>query len=116
MGAGPGWGHRACAHLRGGGALVRSQRVLRVQGNSRAFLAGFGSTSHSVSCVLLAEEGEDMQRDYWYSTARASEDLQDIEAIGRRAAERAVARLNARKLTTGQAAVLFAAEMARALM
>ena len=97
------------------GASVTSQRDLRVHGNSLGFLAGFGSTSHSVSCVLLAEEGEDMQRDYWYSTARAREDLQDIEAIGRRAAQRAVARLNARKLTTRQAAVLFAPEMARGL-
>src|ERR1700722_221350 len=97
------------------GASVTSQRDLRVHGNSLGFLAGFGSTSHSVSCVLLAEEGEDMQRDYWYSTARAREDLQDIEAIGRRAAERAVARLNARKLATRQAAVLFAPEMARGL-
>ncbi len=97
------------------GASVTSQRDLRVHGNSLGFLAGFGSTSHSVSCVLLAEEGEDMQRDYWYSTARAREDLQDIEAIGRRAAERAVARLNARKLTTRHAAVLFAPEMARGL-
>src|SRR6202161_1263722 len=97
------------------GASVTSQRDLRVHGNSLGFLAGFGSTSHSVSCVLLAEEGEDMQRDYWYSTARAREDLQNIEAIGRRAGQRAVARLNARKLTTRQAAVLFAPEMARGL-
>jgi PmbA protein len=97
------------------GASVTSQRDLRVHGNSLGFLAGFGSTSHSVSCVLLAEEGEDMQRDYWYSTARAREDLQDIEAIGRRAGERAVARLNARKLATRHAAVLFAPEMARGL-
>jgi PmbA protein len=97
------------------GASVTSQRDLRVHGNSLGFLAGFGSTSHSVSCVLLAEEGEDMQRDYWYSTARAREDLQDIEAIGRRAGQRAVARLNARKLATRHAAVLFAPEMARGL-
>ena len=97
------------------GASVTSQRDLRVHGNSLGFLAGFGSTSHSVSCVLLAEEGEDMQRDYWYSTARSREDLQDIEAIGRRAGERAVARLNARKLATRHAAVLFAPEMARGL-
>jgi PmbA protein len=97
------------------GASVTSQRDLRVHGNSLGFLAGFGSTSHSVSCVLLAEEGEDMQRDYWYSTARAREDLQDIESIGRRAAERAVARLNARKLATRHAPVLFAPEMARGL-
>src|SRR5450755_473925 len=97
------------------GASVTSQRGLRVLGNSLGFLAGFGSTSHSVSCVLLAEQDEDMQRDYWYSTARDHEDLQDIESIGRRAAERAVARLHARKLTTRHASVLFAPEMARGL-
>jgi PmbA protein len=97
------------------GASVTSQRGLRVLGNSLGFLAGFGSTSHSVSCVLLAEQDEDMQRDYWYSTARDHEDLQDIESIGRRAAERAVARLQARKLTTRHASVLFAPEMARGL-
>jgi PmbA protein len=97
------------------GASVTSQRDLRVHGNSLGFLAGFGSTSHSVSCVLLAEQGEDMQRDYWYSTARDRSDLEDIGSIGRRAAQRAVARLHARKLTTRRAAVLFAPEMARGL-
>jgi PmbA protein len=97
------------------GASVTSQRDLRVHGNSLGFLAGVASTSHSVSCVLLAEQDEDMQRDYWYSTARDREDLEDIESIGRRAAARALARLHARKLATRHAAVLFAPEMARGL-
>ena len=97
------------------GASVTSQRDMRVHGNSLGFLAGVASTSHSVSCVLLAEEDEDMQRDYWYSTARAHGDLEDIESIGRRAGERAVARLHARKLSTRHAAVVFAPEMARGL-
>jgi PmbA protein len=98
------------------GASVTSQRDLRVHGNSLGFLAGFGSTSHSVSCVLVAEHDEDMQRDHWYSTARDRKDLEDIESIGRRAGERAVARLHARKLSTRHAAVLFAPEMARGLI
>jgi len=97
------------------GASITSQRDLRVHGNSLGFLEGFGSTSHSVSCVLLAEHDGDMQRDYWYSTARDRRDLEDIESVGRRAGERAVARLNARKLTTRHAPVLFAAEIARGL-
>src|SRR5665213_2074312 len=90
------------------GASVTSQRDLRVHGNSLGFLEGFGSTSHSVSCVLLAEHDGDMQRDYWYSSVRDRHDLENIESIGRRAGERAVARLNARKLTTRHAPVLFA--------
>jgi PmbA protein len=97
------------------GASVTSQRDLRVHGNSLGFLAGYASTSHSVSCVLLAEQDDDMQRDYWYSTARAHEDLEDIESIGRRAGERAVARLKGRKLSTRHAPVIFSPEMARGL-
>jgi PmbA protein len=98
------------------GASVTSQRNLRVHGNSLGFLEGVASTSHSVSCVLLAEHDGDMQRDYWYSSVRDRRDLEDIESIGRRAAERAVARLNARKLTTRHAPVLFAPEIARGLL
>jgi PmbA protein len=52
------------------GATVGSHRGVRVYGNSHGFLAGYPSTSHSVSCVLLAQTGDDMQRDYWYSSAR----------------------------------------------
>ena len=97
------------------GASLTSQRDLRVHGNSLGFLAGVASTSHSMSCVLLAEQADDMQRDYWYSSARDHRDLEDLEAIGRRAGQRAVARLHARKLSTRHAPVLFAPEMARGL-
>ena len=97
------------------GASVSSHRGVRVYGNSHGFLAGFPSSSHSISCVLLAEQGEDMQRDYWFSSARDPRALESIETIGRRAGERAVARLGARRLPTGKARVLFAPEVARGL-
>lgn len=97
------------------GASVSSHRGVRVYGNSNGFLAGYPSSSHSISCVLLAEQGEDMQRDYWFSSARDPASLESLESIGRRAGERAVARLGARRLPTGKAAVLFAPEMARGL-
>jgi PmbA protein len=57
-----------------------------------------------------------MQRDYWYSTARDPADLEAVEAIGRRAGERAIARLGARRLATRRAPVVFAPEMARGLI
>ncbi|MEP7312170.1 MAG: metalloprotease PmbA [Pseudomonadota bacterium] len=95
------------------GASVSSHRGVRVYGNSHGFLAGYPSTSHSISCVLLAQEGDDMQRDYWYSAARAATAMDTVEAIGRRAGERAVARLGAQKLSTRKAPVLFAAEVGR---
>jgi PmbA protein len=97
------------------GASVSSHRDVRVYGNSHGFLAGYGSTSHTITCVLLAQQGEDMQRDYWYSTSRDPRELQDPEAIGRRAGENAIARLSARKLTTRRSPVLFSPELARGL-
>ena len=54
-----------------------------------------------------------MQRDYWYTASRAPAELDDLAQVGRRAGERAVARLGARQLSTRKAPVLFAADMAR---
>jgi PmbA protein len=98
------------------GASVGSHRGVRVYGNSHGFLAGFTSTSHSVSCVLLAQSGEDMQRDYWYSSSRDAGDLEPAESIGRKAGQRAVARLGARKLATRKSPVLYSPEVARGLI
>ena len=98
------------------GASVGSHRGVRVYGNSHGFVEGFPSTSHSVSCVLLAQVGEDMQRDYWYSSARDAADLEAAESIGRKAGERAVLRLGARRLPTQKARVLYAPEVARGLI
>ncbi len=98
------------------GATVSSHRGVRVYGNSLGFLAGYPSTSHSVSCTLLAQDGDDMQRDYWYTAARDPADLDNAEAVGRKAGERAVARLGAKRLGTQKASVLFAPEMARGLI
>jgi PmbA protein len=98
------------------GASVGSHRGVRVYGNSLGFLAGYPSTSHSVSCALIAQTGDDMQRDYWYAAARDARDLESAESIGRKAGERAVARLGARKIATQKARVLFAPEVARGLI
>lgn len=97
------------------GATLSSHRGLRVFGNSLGFLGGFASTLHSLSCVVIAEAGEEMQRDYWYSTVRDWRDLEDGESIGKHAAARALRRLNARKLSTVTAPVLFVPELARGL-
>lgn len=98
------------------GASVSTHRGVHVYGNSLGFLAGFPSSIHTVSCALVAQSGSDMQRDYWYATARDPRELGDVESIGRRAGERAIARLGARRLGTRRAPVLFAPEMARGLI
>ncbi|HEX5459310.1 MAG TPA: metalloprotease PmbA [Steroidobacteraceae bacterium] len=97
------------------GASVSSQRHTGVYGNSLGFLSGFSGTSHSVSCSLIAQEGDQMQRDYWFTTARDPADLEAPEPVGATAGRRALARLGARKLSTRKAPVLFSPDMARGL-
>lgn len=98
------------------GASVNTHQGLHVYGNTHGFVGGYPTTTHNLSCVVLAGTGEDMQRDYWYSTSRDWHDLEDPEAIGRESARRTIARLKPRKLTTRRAAVLFAPDMARGLI
>jgi len=97
------------------GASVSSQRHTGVYGNSLGFLAGFSGTSHSVSCSLIAQQAEQMQRDYWFTTARDPADLDGAESVGATAGKRALARIGARKLSTRKAPVLFSPDMARGL-
>ncbi len=97
------------------GAAVNSQRHTGVYGNSLGFLAGYTTTSHSVSCSLVAHSGENMERDYWYTIARDPAELEAVAQVGRTAGERALARLGARRLTTRRAPVAFTPEMARGL-
>jgi PmbA protein len=98
------------------GASVATHRKLRVFGNSHGFVGGYPSTSHSVSCVVLGQDEGGMQRDYWYTAARDWRALEDVESVGRKAAEKAVRRLGAGKMTTRRAPVLFAPELARGLL
>ncbi|MBS0365125.1 MAG: metalloprotease PmbA [Proteobacteria bacterium] len=97
------------------GGSVSSQRHTGVYGNSLGFLAGYSSTSHSVSCSLVAQDAQDMQRDYWYTVARDAADLADAASVGRTAGTRALARLGGRRLGTRRAPVAFVPELARGL-
>jgi PmbA protein len=98
------------------GASLGTHQGLHVYGNTNGFLGGYPTTSHSLSCVVLAGSGEDMQRDYWYSSARDWHELEAAEAIGRESARRTIARLNPRRLSTRRAPVLFVPEIARGLI
>ena len=98
------------------GASVGSGQSLSVYANSHGFVGRERSTQHSIGCALIAGQGEAMQRDGWYSLALAESDLESPAAIGRHAAQRALARLAPRKVATGEYPVLFSAEMARSLV
>lgn len=98
------------------GASMNANASLSVYANSHGFSGAERSTSYSIGCALIAGAGEAMQRDGWYSVALAPPDLEAPDAIGRKAAQRALARLQPRQLPTGQVPVLFSAEMARSLI
>jgi PmbA protein len=98
------------------GATVNTGESLAVYANSHGFVGGERGTSHGIACSLIAGEGEAMQRDDWYTVALASGDLESPEQVGRRAAERAVRRLDPRREPTGVFPVLFSADMARGLI
>jgi PmbA protein len=98
------------------GASIGTHQGLHVYGNTHGFVGGYPTTAHTLSCVVLAGKGEDMQRDYWYTSSRDWRELQDAESVGRESARRTIARLNPRKLSTRRAPVLFVPELARGLI
>lgn len=98
------------------GATVSIQESQFVSANSLGFMDGFATSRHYIACSVIAGEGDDMQRDDWYSSHRAPRDLAAPEIIGNYAARRALSRLGARKLNTRQVPVLFEAPLAVALI
>ncbi len=98
------------------GATLNSHSGLHVYGNSHGFIGGYPSSRHSLSCSVLGQDEQGMQRDYWYSSGRAASDLETAEDIGHKAGERTLARLGARKIGTRQSPVIFQADMAVSLL
>ena len=98
------------------GANVSTGESLSVYANSHGFLGAERGSNHYLGLSLIAGQGDRMQRDYWYSSALAPEDLEPAAMVGRRAAERTIARLSPRPVKTGQYPVLFVPEVARSLI
>lgn len=98
------------------GGSLSSQASHFIYANTLGFSGGYPSSRQSLSCAVIAEEDGAMQRDYWYTTARAAADMDAPDGVGRRAGERTVRRLNGRKLSTRQCPVLFEAPIATGLI
>ncbi len=102
------------------GAGVSAQQSHFFAGSSRGFRGGYASSRHSLSVAPIAslpgKRGDDMQRDAWYTSMRAPEELAPAEAVGRYAAERALSRLRSRKIATCEVPVLFEATVAAGLL
>ncbi|WP_055732837.1 metalloprotease PmbA [Agarivorans gilvus] len=96
------------------GANINSHYGVKVYGNSHGFLAGYPTSRHSISCMLIAGDKE-MQRDYAYSVARDFADLDSIEQIASKAASKTLGRLNSRKISTCEVPVIFDQDVASGL-
>jgi PmbA protein len=98
------------------GAGVSAQQSHFFSAHSRGFRGGYASSRHSISVAPIAGKGDDMQRDAWYSSMRDATELADPQAVGRYAAERALARLKSRKIATRECPVLFESPLAAGLL
>ena len=83
---------------------------------SNGFTGVYKRTSHGVSAVMLAGSGQDMQRDYDYTSTVFGADLESPAAIGRRAGERAVRRLNPRRADSRMVPVVYDPRVSRSIV
>ncbi len=98
------------------GASVQAGETLSVYATSQGFTGKERGTRHMLSCALISEDDAGMQRDYWYEAVRSAADFPRADTVGRKAAERALARRGARQLGTRDCPVLFMPEVARGLI
>ncbi|ALO40813.1 metalloprotease PmbA [Pseudoalteromonas phenolica] len=97
------------------GASFSSHEGLRVYGNTHGFLAGFPRTRHSLSTMVIGQDGEQMQRDHAYTLSREQSGLKSAYSVGLEAAESTISRLNSRKIATMKTPVVFRADVANSL-
>ncbi|MBN8965581.1 MAG: TldD/PmbA family protein [Rhizobiales bacterium] len=83
---------------------------------SHGFSGAYLGSHHGISMQAIAGEGTAMETDYDFSSALHAADLDTPEAIGRSAGEKAVARLNPRKVSTRKVPVVFDARVSGSLL
>ncbi|MDP4556357.1 metalloprotease PmbA [Halomonas meridiana] len=98
------------------GASLSSGEGVRVYANSHGFLGTQKGSNHSLSCMLIAQDDQGMQRDYDYTAARNPLHLRQPEDVGQEAAARTLRRLGARRPPTGTFPVLFDPTLASGLI
>ena len=98
------------------GAGASASAAIVALATSGGFAGAYRTTSHGCSASVLAGEGAAMQRDWAWHSARHLGDLESAEAIGRRAGERAVSRLNPGRPKPGKYPVLFDPRVSASLL
>lgn len=94
------------------GATFASFEGFKVYGNSHGQLVGYPSTRHSLSCVPIAVDGNEMQRDYYYTVDRQFSQLESAQQVGLKAAKEVLSRLHPQKISTQKVPVMFRADIA----
>ncbi|MFZ5748053.1 MAG: TldD/PmbA family protein [Pseudomonadota bacterium] len=98
------------------GASAGSGRTVLALATSHGFAGAYATTSHGLSASVLAGSGAGMQRDYAHHSARHRAALEAPDSVGRRAGERAVARLNPVRVASGAMPVVFDQRVSNGLL
>lgn len=98
------------------GATLSSSQSFHLYSNSHGFTGAYPTSRHSLSCMVIAQDLQGMERDYQFTVARKSSLLEKAENVGIEAANRALKRLNAKKLSTQRVPVLFHSSVAQGLI
>jgi PmbA protein len=98
------------------GASFDSYLGARVFSNSLGFTGSYRTSSCALSAAPVARSSGSMERDYWQSASRKASEIETPEQVGLQAAQRALRRLNPRKIATRKAPVIFEPRTARALL
>ncbi|MBS0350022.1 MAG: metalloprotease PmbA [Proteobacteria bacterium] len=98
------------------GTHLSSYDSYKIYGNTNGFVGGYPQSLQSLSCCVVAQFEDSMQREFEYTTARAAAQLDDIATVAKSAAQKVLQRQGARRLTTRRCPVIFHAPMARGLL
>jgi len=97
------------------GATVSTSVAAQAYANSHGFAGAFATSSHSISCSVVAGQDGALERDYWFTLARSRDELDAAAEVGREAARRTLRRLGAEQMSTSRMPVLYPAYLARGL-
>lgn len=98
------------------GATFNSHSGIRVYGNTHGMLQSYLSSRYSLSCSLISEYQDQLERDYEYTISREFDKLQPAKWVGEQAAIKAVERLNPQRINTAEMPVIFYNDVATGLI
>lgn len=98
------------------GASVSTYMGVRAYGNTHGFLGEYPMSYHTISCGVVAKDGDDMQRDSEYTASHDAKDLDDFSVVAKGAASKVLERLHPRQIKTQKAPVIFHVSEAKSIL